>query len=95
MGGATVFPYANLTVYPKKGSALFWYNSDRWGNLIKGTKHCCCPVILGSKWSEYRDTFSSIIGEFHGLFFSVSVNVYFVNQTGQELIRPCGLKVEK
>ncbi|XP_035223282.1 prolyl 4-hydroxylase subunit alpha-1-like isoform X2 [Stegodyphus dumicola] len=49
-GGATVFPRLNLSVWPKKGSALFWHNvkSNGVGNIL--TLHGACPVLSGSKW---------------------------------------------
>ncbi|KAG8198503.1 hypothetical protein JTE90_017369 [Oedothorax gibbosus] len=49
-GGATVFPRLNITVWPKKGSALFWHNinSNGIGNIL--TLHGACPVVSGSKW---------------------------------------------
>ncbi|GIY57587.1 prolyl 4-hydroxylase subunit alpha-2 [Caerostris darwini] len=49
-GGATVFPRLNITVWPKKGSALFWYNvkSNGVGDIL--TLHGACPVVTGSKW---------------------------------------------
>lgn len=49
-GGATVFPQINLTLWPKKGAAAFWYNlhEDGVGDYL--TRHAACPVLLGSKW---------------------------------------------
>lgn len=49
-GGATTFPRLNLTVWPKKGSALFWHNvkSSGVGDIL--TLHGACPVVVGSKW---------------------------------------------
>ncbi|GFS80146.1 prolyl 4-hydroxylase subunit alpha-1 [Nephila pilipes] len=49
-GGATVFPRLNITVWPKKGSALFWHNvkSNGVGDIL--TLHGACPVVTGSKW---------------------------------------------
>ncbi|XP_017131016.1 prolyl 4-hydroxylase subunit alpha-2-like [Drosophila elegans] len=49
-GGATYFPGLNITVFPKFGSALFWYNLDMKGNDQLWTLHTGCPVIVGSKW---------------------------------------------
>lgn len=49
-GGATVFPYLGISVYPKKGSALFWYNLFKSGQGDLLTKHAACPVLVGSKW---------------------------------------------
>ncbi|XP_070852694.1 prolyl 4-hydroxylase subunit alpha-1-like [Drosophila suzukii] len=49
-GGGTHFPKLNLTVFPKAGSVLFWYNLDFKGNDVMNTLHTGCPVIVGSKW---------------------------------------------
>ncbi|XP_039232777.1 prolyl 4-hydroxylase subunit alpha-1 [Drosophila yakuba] len=49
-GGATIFPRINITVTPKKGSAVFWYNLHNSGALHLETLHSACPVISGSKY---------------------------------------------
>ncbi|PVD38058.1 hypothetical protein C0Q70_00668 [Pomacea canaliculata] len=49
-GGATVFPYLGLKLFPKKGSAAFWYNLYRNGDGIYNTRHAACPVLVGVKW---------------------------------------------
>ncbi|XP_031552958.1 prolyl 4-hydroxylase subunit alpha-2-like [Actinia tenebrosa] len=49
-GGATVFIEAEVIVNPRKGSAVFWYNLSKSGQLDKRTTHGSCPVIIGSKW---------------------------------------------
>ncbi|XP_067619710.1 prolyl 4-hydroxylase subunit alpha-1 isoform X2 [Eurosta solidaginis] len=49
-GGATVFTVLNLAVWPKKGSAVFWYNLHRSGEGDVRTRHAACPVLTGSKW---------------------------------------------
>ncbi|XP_033209874.1 prolyl 4-hydroxylase subunit alpha-2-like isoform X3 [Belonocnema kinseyi] len=51
-GGGTVFPDLNLTIWPKKGSAVFWYNLKRNGEGDNLTLHGACPVISGTKWSH-------------------------------------------
>uniref|UniRef100_A0A8D8VM01 procollagen-proline 4-dioxygenase n=1 Tax=Cacopsylla melanoneura TaxID=428564 RepID=A0A8D8VM01_9HEMI len=50
LGGATVFPFFNLTVPPRKGSAIFWYNLHTSGNTDFRMAHASCPVLLGYKW---------------------------------------------
>ncbi|XP_039282537.1 prolyl 4-hydroxylase subunit alpha-2-like [Nilaparvata lugens] len=49
-GGATVFPYLNVTVQPKKGTALVWYNMHLSGEGDLATMHAACPVLVGCKW---------------------------------------------
>ncbi|XP_076452038.1 prolyl 4-hydroxylase subunit alpha-1-like isoform X2 [Babylonia areolata] len=49
-GGATVFPYLGLKLYPKKGAAAFWYNLYKNGDGIYNTRHAACPVLVGTKW---------------------------------------------
>ncbi|GFR74347.1 prolyl 4-hydroxylase subunit alpha-1 [Elysia marginata] len=49
-GGATVFPYLGLKLYPKKGDAAFWYNLHKSGDGIHETRHAACPVLVGIKW---------------------------------------------
>lgn len=50
-GGQTVFPNLGLSVKPRKGSALFWFNFQANG-LYNEPKieHLGCPVIMGNKW---------------------------------------------
>lgn len=49
-GGATVFPELNVTIFPKKGSAAFWYNQHLDGTGDVRTVHSGCPILFGSKW---------------------------------------------
>ncbi|XP_012939002.1 prolyl 4-hydroxylase subunit alpha-1 [Aplysia californica] len=49
-GGATVFPYIGLKLFPKKGNAAFWYNLYKNGDGIYNTRHAACPVLVGTKW---------------------------------------------
>ena len=49
-GGATVFPSLNLSVYPKKGSALYFSYFNSQGQVDPSTLHGGSPVIEGEKW---------------------------------------------
>ncbi|XP_070073428.1 prolyl 4-hydroxylase subunit alpha-2-like isoform X2 [Drosophila takahashii] len=49
-GGATIFPLINVSVTPKKGSAVFWHNLDNSGDMNIRSLHSGCPVIVGSKY---------------------------------------------
>ena len=49
-GGATVFTEAEAAVYPKKNSAVFWFNLRPNGRGDPMTKHAACPVLVGQKW---------------------------------------------
>ncbi|XP_071438685.1 prolyl 4-hydroxylase subunit alpha-1 [Hetaerina americana] len=49
-GGATVFPAIRVSLWPKKGSAAFWFNLHPSGEGDYLTRHAACPVLTGSKW---------------------------------------------
>ena len=49
-GGDTVFPDIGRTFWPKKGSAVFWYNLFQNGEGDVRTRHAACPVLAGTKW---------------------------------------------
>jgi prolyl 4-hydroxylase len=49
-GGATILPKINLSVYPKKGSALYFSYFNSLGQIDPITLHGGAPVIEGEKW---------------------------------------------
>lgn len=49
-GGETYFPVLNITVKPKKGSALMWYNMREDGTEDGRTLHQGRTVFDGDKW---------------------------------------------
>lgn len=52
-GGGTVFPELGLSVKPKKGTGVFWFNLFPSGDGNYATRHAACPVLQGSKWGKY------------------------------------------
>jgi prolyl 4-hydroxylase len=49
-GGATILPDINLSVYPKKGSALYFSYFNSKGQVDPSTLHGGAPVVEGEKW---------------------------------------------
>jgi prolyl 4-hydroxylase len=49
-GGATILPKINLSIYPKKGSALYFSYFNSAGQVDPITLHGGAPVIEGEKW---------------------------------------------
>lgn len=48
-GGGTAFPGIGLEVFPKKGNALFFLNTDANHQPDQQTLHAGCPVVAGTK----------------------------------------------
>jgi prolyl 4-hydroxylase len=48
-GGATTFPTLGISVPPKAGSAVLWYNCDAYGHEYPETLHAGMPVETGTK----------------------------------------------
>ena len=51
-GGATAFPMLGMSVWPKKGDAITWYNMQANGQQDKLMAHGGCPVIKGNFQSK-------------------------------------------
>ena len=49
LGGATVLPYAGVSVLPEKGAGLVWFNLLRNEDLDVSTIHKSCALISGRK----------------------------------------------
>ena len=53
-GGTTLFPQANLEVFPQKGDALLFYNVDLGGENDLRSLHASSPVLEGAKWAAVK-----------------------------------------
>ncbi|XP_041449986.1 prolyl 4-hydroxylase subunit alpha-1 isoform X2 [Drosophila obscura] len=50
-GGATVFPRSRVSILPRKGSSVFWFNLYDDGRPDTRSQHSVCPVIVGDRWT--------------------------------------------
>ena len=58
-GGETVFPLIGLSIRPKRGKAILFWNIDKDEHILKESKHQGMPVLEGqkyicTKWSHVR-----------------------------------------
>jgi len=49
-GGATVWPFAGISVFAEKGDGIFWHNLYTDMTVDDFTIHRACAVLLGNKW---------------------------------------------
>jgi prolyl 4-hydroxylase len=49
-GGETIFPEIELSVFPRKGGAVYFSYCDQYGRLDRMTLHGGAPVRSGEKW---------------------------------------------
>lgn len=49
-GGATIWPYAGISVFPEKGDGIFWHNLYKGSQVDYFATHKACSVLLGNKW---------------------------------------------
>lgn len=68
-GGATVFPSIKIALWPKKGTAAFWFNLHKSGEGDYATRHAACPVLTGSKWGNYRNLYLQYMNRIQIFFF--------------------------
>ena len=50
IGENTAFPKLGLSITPRKGTAVFWYNLDKNFRRDVLSLHGACPTALGIKW---------------------------------------------
>jgi prolyl 4-hydroxylase len=49
-GGETIFPNAGWTVFPRRGSAVYFEYCNSRGQVDPRSLHAGCPVLRGEKW---------------------------------------------
>ena len=52
-----MFPNQGITVFPKRGSLLFWHNLNKNGQIAEESFHGACPTLYGIKWGKILHKF--------------------------------------
>ena len=92
-GGATVWPFLGVNVFPEKGSAVWWFNTKSDSVPDLETKHAACPVLLGQKWSKLKKKLCSSFFSVTNFFcFILSVGNKWISYGSQFKNRPCDLE---
>lgn len=91
LGGGTVFPFVNIALQARKGTAAVWYNLHASGEPNMLTYHAACPVLLGNKWSMIWDTIFITYIVLTLLFLNILVCNKWIYEDRQTFKRPCEL----
>ena len=64
-GGATVFPFAGVSVFSEKGDGIYWHNLLKSGDPDLMSTHKACGVIIGgktigNKWIGYNNQWNTM-----------------------------------
>ena len=76
-GGHTIFPQAGISVKPKEGKALFWFNCGPQGQNPSDSRiyHLGCPVLYGNKWIANK--WVKILPQFKNYPCGIKSNDYY------------------
>jgi len=80
-GGETGFVKLNLKVKPKRGRAVFWYDTLASGKVDERTLHAGLPVLKGTKyamniWIRDRPSYGSpAAGTVHDMYWYLTTGV--------------------
>uniref|UniRef100_A0A182IVR6 Prolyl 4-hydroxylase alpha subunit domain-containing protein n=1 Tax=Anopheles atroparvus TaxID=41427 RepID=A0A182IVR6_ANOAO len=53
-GGYITFPKLRVSIPPKKGAAVMWYNLEETGLANERAKYSICPLMNGVKWTAKK-----------------------------------------